>query len=153
MSPVARNKLGAPCSNQRSFASKCTVGYWRKNLRHCWDFSAPRSDLPPLPIATPLVWYFATKYAAVIIADTWMLNYFSEVRDHSCVSSAEYLQLPTKDWRGKFCWLKPTGKRPRGHPRPRWNEYISDLAWSCLGVEPAELTEIDVDREVFKVML
>jgi len=27
----------------------------------------------------------------------------------------------------------PTGKWPRGRPRTRWNDYISDLAWSRLG--------------------
>jgi len=48
---------------------------------------------------------------------------------------------------------KPTEKRFRGHPRPRCSEYISDLAWSRLGVEPAELSEIFVDREVFQVLL
>ena len=47
----------------------------------------------------------------------------------------------------------PAGKRPRGRPRTRWRDYISDLAWSSLGVEPAELSEIAVDREVFKVFL
>jgi len=29
----------------------------------------------------------------------------------------------------------------------------SDLVWSCLGVEPAELYEIAVDREVLRVIL
>jgi len=48
---------------------------------------------------------------------------------------------------------KPTGKRPRCRPTPRWNNCISDLAWSRLGVEPAELFEIAVDREVFQVFL
>jgi len=33
--------------------------------------------------------------------------------------------------------------------RTRWRDYISDLAWSHLGVEPAELSEIALDREVF----
>jgi len=37
---------------------------------------------------------------------------------------------------------KPTGKRPRCRPRTRWSDYISDLPWSGLGVEPAELSEI-----------
>ena len=32
----------------------------------------------------------------------------------------------------------PTGKRPRGHPRPRWSDYVSDLAWSRLGCEPSK---------------
>jgi len=33
----------------------------------------------------------------------------------------------------------PTGKRPKNRPRTRWSDYISDLARSPLGVEPAEL--------------
>jgi len=37
---------------------------------------------------------------------------------------------------------KPTGKRARGRPRTRWSDYICDLAWPRLGVEPAELPEI-----------
>jgi len=48
---------------------------------------------------------------------------------------------------------KPTGKRPRCRPRPRLSTCISDLAWSRLGVEPAELSEIAVDHEVFQVFL
>jgi len=61
--------------------------------------------------------------------------------------------------------------RPRSRPRNRWSNYISDLAWSCLGVEQAELvsrnfrtsqqkfqnesaeiSEIAVDREIFRVL-
>jgi len=34
----------------------------------------------------------------------------------------------------------------------RWSDYISDLAWSRPGVESAELSEIAVDREVFRVL-
>jgi len=48
---------------------------------------------------------------------------------------------------------KPTGKRPRCRPRTSWIDYIFDLAWSRLGVAPAELSEIAVDREVFPVLL
>jgi len=48
---------------------------------------------------------------------------------------------------------KPTGKRPRGRPRPKWSNCISDLAWSRLFVEPAELSKIAVDREVFQVLM
>jgi len=36
--------------------------------------------------------------------------------------------------------------------RTRWSGYISDLACSRLGVEPAELSEIAVDREIFRVL-
>jgi len=48
---------------------------------------------------------------------------------------------------------KSTGKQPRSRPKPRWSVCTSDLAWSRLGVEPAELWEIAVDREVFWVLL
>ena len=48
---------------------------------------------------------------------------------------------------------KPIGKRPRRRSRPRWSNCISDIAWSRLGVEPAELSEIATDREVFQVLL
>jgi len=44
---------------------------------------------------------------------------------------------------------RPMGERRRGLPRPKWNDHISELAWSRLGVEPTELSEIAVDREVF----
>jgi len=45
------------------------------------------------------------------------------------------------------------GKQPRGLPRTRWRDYISGLAWSCLGVGRGDLSEIAVDREVFRVLL
>ena len=48
---------------------------------------------------------------------------------------------------------KPTAKRPRSCPRPRWSDCISDIAWSHLGVEPVELSEIAVDRDIFQVLL
>jgi len=50
---------------------------------------------------------------------------------------------------------KPTGKRPRCRPRTSWIDYIFDLAWSRVGVEPAELSEIAfaVDHDVFQVLL
>jgi len=48
---------------------------------------------------------------------------------------------------------KPMGKGPRRRPRPRWSNCISDIAWSRLGVEPAKLDEIAIDREVFQVLL
>jgi len=37
----------------------------------------------------------------------------------------------------------PTGKLPKrsSKPRARWSDHISNLAWSRLRVEPAELSE------------
>jgi len=34
---------------------------------------------------------------------------------------------------------KPTGKYSRSRPRTRWPDYISDLTWSRLGVDPGKL--------------
>jgi len=44
-------------------------------------------------------------------------------------------------------------KWPSVRPRTRWRDYISDLAWSRVGVEPTKLSEIVVDRKVFRVLL
>jgi len=40
----------------------------------------------------------------------------------------------------------PKEKRPRKRLRIRWNDHISDLAWSRPGVEPADFFESAVDR-------
>jgi len=34
----------------------------------------------------------------------------------------------------------------------RWCDYISELAWSRLSVQPVELSEIAEDRELFGVL-
>ena len=52
----------------------------------------------------------------------------------------------------KVLLAKPTGKQPRSCSVTRWSVYISDLAWSCFCVEPAELPEIAVDNEVYRVL-
>jgi len=49
--------------------------------------------------------------------------------------------------------VKPTWKRSRGRPRTRWHDYIAYLAWSGLGVEWAELSDIAKNREVFQALL
>jgi len=51
------------------------------------------------------------------------------------------------------CHITPKEKRLRSRPRTRWSDYISDLAWSRLGEETAELTEIAVDSGCFQVLL
>jgi len=142
---VKETSLALPCSSLRSSRSKCRLLYWRKNLRHCWDFSVTPVIRRPGHFA-PLVWHFATKCAAVEFVEPWISNHFSELKDHSYVASAMCPECPTKDWRGKSCWLaKPTGRRSRDRPRPRWWDCISNLAWPRLGVGPAELSEFAVD--------
>jgi len=45
------------------------------------------------------------------------------------------------------------GKNPRGRPRTRWSDYVSNLARSHHGVELAELFEIAETRELFRVLM
>ena len=75
--------------------------------------------------------------------------------DPSYATSPMCPEFSRKEWRTKSFKPQstPTGKRPKARPRTRWSDYISDLSWSRLGVEPAELSEIAVDREVFRVLL
>ncbi|KAL3973669.1 phosphorylated adapter RNA export protein [Sarotherodon galilaeus] len=47
----------------------------------------------------------------------------------------------------------PTGRRPRGRPRTRWRDYMSRLAWECLGVPPDKLEEVAGEREVWASLL
>ena len=35
-----------------------------------------------------------------------------------------------------------------GRPRTRWRDYISTLAWGCLGSPPSELVNVARKREV-----
>uniref|UniRef100_A0A3B4U754 Uncharacterized protein n=1 Tax=Seriola dumerili TaxID=41447 RepID=A0A3B4U754_SERDU len=43
----------------------------------------------------------------------------------------------------------PTGRRPRGRPRTRWRDYISQLALESLGILPEELVEVAGERAVW----
>jgi len=116
--------------------------YCQKNKRQRWDICEGFS-----------VRHFVTKSTCLISVKPGMSSHFSEWRDPSCVGSAMFPECPGKEWRSTSFGLQstPTAKWPRG--RPRWRDYISELAWSRLGVEPAELCEISVDREVFRVLL
>ena len=84
-----------------------------------------------------------------------MSNHFPVSIDPSYVSSAICRKCCRKQWRTKSIRLQttPLGKRPKVCPRTRWGDYISDLAWSRPVVEPAELSDISVDSEVFWVLL
>ena len=80
-----------------------------------------------------------------------MSSYFFQSRDPSYVSSDMCPKCPRKDRGSKSFGLQSitTGKQTRGRPRTGWRDCISDLAWYRLGVDPAELSEIAVDREGF----
>jgi len=66
------------------------------------------------------------KVLSYEIRKPWMSNHFSESKDLRYVGSRR--------------------NRPRCLSRMRWSDCISDLAWSGLDVQPAELPEISVDR-------
>lgn len=55
----------------------------------------------------------------------------------------------------KLAWqdlpATPTVKWPSCWPRTRWRDYIFHLIWSRLGEDPAELSEVDENCEVFLV--
>jgi len=64
MAPGQKNKLGAPMFEPKVFRKQ--MCYWRKWLRHCWNFSTPsavirhpgnRAPLGPLRYATEVVIY------------------------------------------------------------------------------------------------
>jgi len=48
---------------------------------------------------------------------------------------------------------KEKGKRPVGRPRTRSEDYIEDLGWNRLGLQPSEMLEVVADREVCRLNL
>ena len=61
-------------------------------------------------------------------------------------------RIPQERLAGQVLLTTPTGKWPRGRPRTRWSDCISGLVWRRLGVEPAEISEIAVGREILRVL-
>ena len=49
--------------------------------------------------------------------------------------------------------LKMKGKRPTGRPRTRWQDYIGNLGWTCLGrpIDSSKMQEAVDDRDVLRV--
>ena len=74
-------------------------------------------------------------------------------RDPSYVSSP-FVQNAHEQLVKQVLLAKPMEKRHRGRPRTKWRDYISDLAWSHLGVEAVETYIWDCSWcEVFWVLL
>jgi len=40
-----------------------------------------------------------------------------------------------------------------GQPRTRWEDYIEDLGWRSLGLQPTEMLEVVADRNVLRLNL
>ena len=47
----------------------------------------------------------------------------------------------------------PSGKRPGGQPRTRWQNYVEDLAWSHLEIPPVKLLLVARDRDPWRSQL
>jgi len=90
------------------------------------------------------VWHFVTKCTAVKFYKALNVEQFLQI---------EKFRIFHGRLEGQVLLATPTAKWPRGRPRTRWSGYLSDLAWSRLGVELAGLSEIVVDREIFQVIL
>ena len=85
---------------------------------------------------------------------TWNVEKATSPKSEISVTLVQlsYQNVPGKA--GGICPMAaPTGKLPKGRTRTRWNDHISNLDWSHLGVEPAELSEIAENRGVFRVLL
>jgi len=48
---------------------------------------------------------------------------------------------------------KVKGKRPMGRPRTRWADYIKDLGWNRLGLQPSKMLEVVADCDVWRLNL
>lgn len=46
-----------------------------------------------------------------------------------------------------------TGRRPQGRPRTQWREYLSNLAWECLGIPQEELETVAMEKDVWNSLL
>ena len=144
--PGQKNRFGASIFEPKVFWEQMCI-----EEKTC-DFSASPSDSP---LVMSLVWHFATKSLV------WHLQLWNsqslECRNTSpnwkdttalvrpCIENAQ------RKADEEALLAKPTGKRPRCPPR--WRNCISDLAWSRLGAEQAELSQIAVDRDVFQILL
>jgi len=80
------------------------------------------------------------KHLGVVFASgRWSLKIDTRISEANVVLRELYRSVGTK--------------QELSNTRPRWSNCISDLAWSSLGVELAELSQIAVDYEVFQVLL
>ncbi|XP_049595828.1 leucine-rich repeat-containing protein 57 isoform X1 [Syngnathus scovelli] len=63
------------------------------------------------------------------------------------------IRMPPGRLPGEVFRACPTGRRPRGQPRTRWRDYVSQLAWERLGIPRDELDEVAGEREVWESLL
>nr|XP_049577496.1 glycine receptor subunit alpha-3 isoform X1 [Syngnathus scovelli] len=63
------------------------------------------------------------------------------------------IRMPPGRLPGEVFRACPAGRRPRGRPRTRWRDYVSQLAWEHLGIPRDELDEVAGEREVWESLL
>jgi len=123
-------------------------------------FGAPQSPVirrsglvPPLPPRyTPDV-TLRDKVRSCEIRRALNVEPLLRIERSQLCSFGRVSRMPHERLARQVLLAKPTRKPPIDRPMPRWNDCISDPAWSRVGVEPVKLFEIVVDREVFQVLL
>jgi len=148
--PGQETSLAPPYLNLRSFGSKCIA--LKKKLATMLGLFAPPSDSVPGHCYAPGVTLLnklrscdiqrALNVETLLWIERTQLRYFGHVS-----------RMPHERLVIQVLLAKPTGVWPRCPPRTSWIDYTSYLAWSRLGVEPAELSKIAVDCEVFQALL
>ena len=152
--PGKEKSLAPPCSTLGLLG--VIAPYWRKTCDIFGTFWRPLVNrrprhVPPLP-SSLRPWCDTSRQSAQL----WNLQ--SPECQTTCPSwdiTATLVlpcRMPHERQARQVLLAKPTAKRPRGRPRSRWSNCISDIAWSHLGVEQVELSEIAVDPDIFQVL-
>ena len=57
--------------------------------------------------------------------------------------------MPQESLLNQALLAKANGRSPDGRPRTRWTNYIEDLEWNRLGLNPSEIMDLLEDCEVW----
>ncbi|XP_061769787.1 uncharacterized protein LOC133560831 [Nerophis ophidion] len=63
------------------------------------------------------------------------------------------VRMPPKRLPREVFRARPTGRRPGGRPRTRWEDYVYRLAWEHLRIPREELDKVAGEREVWASLL
>jgi len=62
-------------------------------------------------------------------------------------------RMPQEKLHKQALLAKVKRKRLVGQPRTRWQDYIKELGWNCLGLQPSELLAVVADHDVWRLNL
>jgi len=54
--------------------------------------------------------------------------------------------MPQESLPKQALFAKVKGKRPVGRSRTYWEDYIEDIGWKCLRLQPSEMLKVMTDR-------